>query len=73
MLFEFREEFLAAEATDEASLDGREVVKGGWVEDVRVAGGCSDSIQLLDIGVRNSDCQDADSWNKTIKPRVTWR
>lgn len=28
MLFEFREEFVTAEATDKVSLDGREVVKG---------------------------------------------
>lgn len=28
ILLEFREEFLTAEATDEVSLNGREVVKG---------------------------------------------
>lgn len=68
MLFEFREEFLTAEATDKVSLDGQEVVKGRWVEDACVAGGCSYSIQLLDICVRNSDRQDTDSWKKHIKP-----
>lgn len=28
MVFEFREEFLTAEAADKVSLDGREIVKG---------------------------------------------
>lgn len=65
MLFEFREEFLTAEATDKVSLDDWEVVKGRWVEDVFVAGGCSYSVQLLDICIRNSDRQDTDSWKIT--------
>lgn len=65
MLFKFREEFLTAEATDEVSLDGGEVIKGGWVEDVFVAGGCRYSIQLLQVCVGHSHRQDADSWKNT--------
>lgn len=62
MVLEFREEFHTAEAADKVPLDGREVVKGWWVEEVFVAGGCSYSVQLLDICVRNSNRQDTDSW-----------
>lgn len=59
--FEFREDFLTTDALDKFPLNGREVVKGWCVEDVFVAGGCCYFIQLLDICIRNSNCQDTDT------------
>lgn len=64
LIFEFREELLAAEAADKVSLDGGEVVEGRRVEDVLVAGGRSYSMQLLNICIRHSHRQDADPWRK---------
>lgn len=61
MQFVLGEEFLTTDAIDEFSLDGRKVIKGRWVEDIFVAGGCCYFIQLLDVCIRNSNCQDADT------------
>lgn len=61
MQFEFGEEFLTTDAFDKLPLNGREVVKGWRVEDIFVAGGCGYFVQLLDICIRNSNCQDTDT------------
>lgn len=64
MQFELGEEFLTTDAIDKLSLYGREVIKGWCVEDVFVVGGCCYFIQLLDVCIRDSDCQDTDTWRE---------
>lgn len=55
------EQLVAAEAPDELSLDGGEVVEGRREEDVLVAGRRSDFIQLRHVGSVDTDSQDADA------------
>lgn len=56
------EQLVAAEAPEELSLDGREFVEGWREEDVLVAGGRRDFIQLRHVGSVDADSQDADTW-----------
>lgn len=56
------QELVAAEAPEELSLDGGEVIKGWREEDVLVAGGRRDFIQLRHVGSVDADGQDADAW-----------
>lgn len=64
LLFELREQFLTADAFDEFSLYGGEVIEGRGEEDVLVAGGCCYFIQLIHVCIRDSNCQDADTYRE---------
>lgn len=55
------EQLVAAEAPDELSLDGGEVVEGGREEDVLVGGGRRDSVQLRHVGSVDTHGQEADA------------
>lgn len=68
------EQLVAAEAPDELSLDGGEVVEGRRKEDVLVAGRRSDFIQLHHVRSVDTDSKDADAWemeNPTIPGEVS--
>lgn len=56
------EQLIAAQAPEELSLDGGEVVEGWREEDVLVAGGRRDFMQLRHVGSVDADGQDADAW-----------
>lgn len=55
------EQLVAAEAPDELSLDGGEVVEGWREKDVLVAGRRSDFVELRHVGSVDADSQDADA------------
>lgn len=61
MQFELGEEFLTTDAIDKFSLYGREVIKGWWVEDIFVAGGCCYFIQFLNVCIPHSNRQHTDT------------
>lgn len=70
MGFELGEELLTADTSDEFPLDGWEVVKRGRVEEILVAAGGCDFIQLLQVCVRHTNSQDTDPCSEPFKTRV---
>lgn len=65
------EQLVAAKAPEELPLDGGKVVEGRREEDVLVAGGCCDFIQLRHVGSVDADGQDADAWEVERKTMIS--